>query len=90
MALKHRLVSRHTSLVAVEEIIARMPADEVKTSAIPNLVAQGQVAMFPNTATNATFTFILGLVGVLITCYPFDAIQTGGPLRYVVTARRRE
>ena len=27
---------------------------------------------------------------VLITCYPFDAIQTGGPLRYVVTARRRE
>ena len=66
VALKHRLVSRHTSLVAVEEIIARMPADEVKTSAIPNLVAQGQVAMFPNTATNATFTFILGLVGVLI------------------------
>jgi sortase A len=27
---------------------------------------------------------------VLITCYPFDAIQTGGPLRYVVNARRRE
>ncbi len=27
---------------------------------------------------------------VLVTCYPFDAIQTGGPLRYVVTARRRE
>jgi sortase A len=24
----------------------------------------------------------------LITCYPFDAIQPGGPLRYVVTARR--
>ena len=23
---------------------------------------------------------------VLITCYPFDAIQTGGPLRYMVTA----
>ncbi len=23
---------------------------------------------------------------VLITCYPFDAIQAGGPLRYVVTA----
>lgn len=23
---------------------------------------------------------------VLVTCYPFDAIQTGGPLRYVVTA----
>ena len=23
---------------------------------------------------------------VLVTCYPFDAIRTGGPLRYVVTA----
>lgn len=23
---------------------------------------------------------------VLVTCYPFDAIQAGGPLRYVVTA----
>jgi len=24
---------------------------------------------------------------VLMTCYPFDAIVAGGPLRYVVTAR---
>jgi sortase A len=24
---------------------------------------------------------------VLITCYPFDAIQSGGPLRYMVTAK---
>ncbi|MEQ1795904.1 MAG: class GN sortase [Nitrospira sp.] len=24
---------------------------------------------------------------VLVTCYPFEAIQTGGPLRYVVTAK---
>jgi sortase A len=24
---------------------------------------------------------------VLMTCYPFDAIRPGGPLRYVVTAR---
>jgi sortase A len=24
----------------------------------------------------------------LVTCYPFDAIRPGGPLRYVVVARR--
>lgn len=24
---------------------------------------------------------------LLVTCYPFDAIQAGGPLRYIVTAR---
>ena len=23
----------------------------------------------------------------LITCYPFDALRAGGPLRYVVTAK---
>lgn len=26
----------------------------------------------------------------LVTCYPFDTIEPGGPLRYVVTAKRRE
>jgi len=25
---------------------------------------------------------------LLVTCYPFDALQAGGPLRYVVTAER--
>jgi sortase A len=25
---------------------------------------------------------------VLVTCFPFDAIQAGGPLRYVVRAER--
>jgi hypothetical protein len=24
---------------------------------------------------------------VLMTCYPFDAVRPGGPLRYAVTAR---
>ena len=24
----------------------------------------------------------------LVTCYPFDATEAGGPLRYVVTARK--
>jgi sortase A len=24
---------------------------------------------------------------MMVTCYPFDAVQPGGPLRYVVTAR---
>ncbi len=27
---------------------------------------------------------------VLVTCYPFDAIQAGGPLRYVVTATKED
>lgn len=31
-----------------------------------------------------------GTLLVLVTCYPFDAIAPGGPLRYVVTAEGRE
>jgi sortase A len=27
---------------------------------------------------------------VLLTCYPFDAVTAGGPLRYVVMAERAE
>jgi sortase A len=27
---------------------------------------------------------------LLVTCYPFDTLRTGGPLRYVVTARRAD
>ena len=27
---------------------------------------------------------------VLLTCYPFDAVTAGGPLRYVVTAERAD
>lgn len=29
-----------------------------------------------------------GAMLTLVTCYPFDAVDPGGPLRYVVTARR--
>jgi sortase A len=29
-----------------------------------------------------------GQVLVLVTCYPFDAVVVGGPLRYVVTAKK--
>ena len=31
----------------------------------------------------------LGQTLVLVTCYPFDALVAGGPLRYVVTAKNR-
>jgi sortase A len=29
-----------------------------------------------------------GQIVVLVTCYPFDAVMAGGPLRYVVTAKK--
>ena len=31
--------------------------------------------------------WVTGDALLLVTCYPFDAVATGGPLRYIVTAR---
>jgi len=40
------------------------------------------------TAAVATDEAVSALV--LLTCYPFDAVMAGGPLRYVVTAERAD
>ena len=64
VALAHRLISRHTSLVAVEEIVSRMPGDPLGVTAVPNLVAHGQV-MYPRTATSAPLTFLVGCIAAL-------------------------
>lgn len=52
-ALTHRLVSRVTSLVAVDKTPARTPGTPMKTGLVPNLKPAGQMAAFPATATNA-------------------------------------
>ncbi len=52
-ALTHRLVSRVTSLVAVDKTPARAPGTPMKTGFVPNLLPAGQTAAFPATATNA-------------------------------------
>lgn len=65
VAVAHKIVTRHTSLVAVEEIVSRLAQDTLRTSDVPNAVAQGQVAMYPGTATNAPLSFLVGLVSLL-------------------------
>lgn len=63
-----------------EEIILELPDGGHRNY----LVMQGSIH-------HESETGILGQAGfpllTLITCYPFDAIRPGGPLRYVVTAR---
>lgn len=69
VALKHHLVSRYTSLVAVEEWVSRLPGDNLQTSAVPNLVARGQqlqTVMYPRTATNGPLLFLIGLLSLLL------------------------
>ena len=67
VALSHSLVSRFTSLVAVEEIVSRLPADSLKPAAVANALAKGQVVMaqYPATATRANSSLIMGLISLL-------------------------
>jgi Ca-activated chloride channel family protein len=65
IALEHRLVTRYTSLVAVEEIVSRPPGDNGGSSPVPNAVALGQVVskvMLPRTATRARQSLMIGLL----------------------------
>ncbi|MBO6558446.1 MAG: marine proteobacterial sortase target protein [Pseudomonadales bacterium] len=70
VALAHKLVTKHTSLVAVEEIVSREPEAELKSSAVPNAVAKGQVlqpmASYPSTATPASLLFLVGCLSLLL------------------------
>ncbi len=65
VAVAHKLVTRHTSLVAVEEIVSRLDQDTLNIADIPNVLPQGQMAMYPRTATNAQLGFLVGLMSLL-------------------------
>ena len=63
-ALRHHLVSKHTSLVAVDKSPARPASDPLQKDQVPNLMAYGQstnaIFGFPATATNARQLQLIG------------------------------
>ena len=65
VALTHHLVSRHTSLVAVEEFISRLDTESLSLSTVSNLLPQGQ-AMYPVTGTHAGLAVRAGLILLLL------------------------
>lgn len=78
VGLTHKLVSKHTSFVAVEKIITRNQKENLKKGAVPNLTPKGlnlsnlsstsftkQVA-YPSTATTAEITWWLGLFSMML------------------------
>ena len=68
-ALTHHLVSKHTSLVAVDKTPARPASDPLRKDQVPNLMAYGQstnaIFGFPATATNARQLQLIGASCVL-------------------------
>jgi len=74
-ALRHHLVSKYTSLVAVDQTPARTAAQKLKREQVPNLVPYGQdmnaIFGFPATATSAPAlrrngALLLGLGAVIL------------------------
>jgi len=79
LALRHKILSPYTSFVAVEEMISRPDAEELKQKSIPNLLAKGQKPMnvtLPKTATGAPLSLLLSLMFLalaLFICHHFPA-----------------
>jgi Ca-activated chloride channel family protein len=70
-ALKHHLVSKHTSLIAVDKTPVRPAGDPLLQEQVPNLMAHGQSSRaifgFPATATDAPAQRLRGLLTLLAT-----------------------
>jgi len=80
-ALRHHLVSKYTSLVAIDKTPVRAANDPMRNDQVPNLMAYGQntnaIFGFPATATNATQMQLIG----------FSCFLTA--LMLMMTGRRR-
>ncbi|MBT8103558.1 MAG: marine proteobacterial sortase target protein [Gammaproteobacteria bacterium] len=80
-AMRHHLVSKYTSLVAVDKTPARPADDPLSSEQVPNLMPYGQstnaIFGFPATATNAPMLRLIGIACLLAALLLFAALQAG-------------
>ena len=80
-ALAHHLVSKYTSLVAVDKTPARPAGDALLSEQVPNLMPYGQsmnaIFGFPATATNAPMLRMTGAACLLLALLLIAALQVG-------------
>ncbi len=85
-ALAHHLVSKHTSLVAVDKTPARPSDDPLKSEQVPNLMPYGQNANaifgFPATATKAPLLLSTGTASLLAALLLFTMLRSGRRVRH--------
>lgn len=76
-ALAHHLVSKYTSLVAVDKTPVRPAGDPLSKEQVPNLLPYGQsmnaIFGFPATATPAALLQLRGIALILLALLPFAA-----------------
>ena len=85
-ALAHHLVSKYTSMVAVDKTPVRASSDPLQSERVPNLMPYGQssnvIFGFPATATNAPLLLFRGIVCLLFALLLLAFQQLGGRLRH--------
>ena len=86
-ALTHHLVSKYTSLVAVDKTPVRQATDPLNSEQVPNLMPYGQssnaIFGFPATATNAPALRGTGLLSLLAALLLFAVQFSAGRMRRV-------
>ncbi len=80
-ALAHRLVSKYTSLVAVDKTPARPAGEPLARERVPNLIPLGQGVLmgFPATATHAPALRVMGAAWLLAALLVLVMIRTSRP-----------
>jgi Ca-activated chloride channel family protein len=90
-ALTHHLVSKYTSLIAVDKTPARPAGEPLSSEQVPNLLPYGQsmnaIFGFPATATGASGLRVMGAAWLLSALLLFALIRTTRPGKN--RARRR-
>ena len=90
-ALTHHLVSKYTSLIAVDKTPVRPSGDPLSSEQVANLMPYGQstnaIFGFPATATGAAAMRIMGAAWLLCAFLLYVMIRTTRPKRRY--ARRR-
>ena len=78
-AITHNLVSKYTSLVAVDKTPARPAGDPLSSEQVPNLMPYGQstnaIFGFPATATSAPLLRLLGFAFLMAALLLFTAMR---------------
>ena len=86
-ALTHNLVSKYTSLVAVDKTPVRPSNDPLNSEQVPNLMPYGQstnaIFGFPATATDAPTLRRIGLMSLLAALLILMLQWTAGGMRRV-------
>jgi Ca-activated chloride channel family protein len=87
-ALAHHLVSKYTSLVAVDKTPVRHPGDPLSKEQVPNLLPYGQsmnaIFGFPATATPATLLQLRGITLILVALLLMAISHTRRRVRHAI------